>query len=127
MTTAAMPKSTMLTTKEERFRIVDLGEHLLREGGEPLGLKELQLLDVARTFPPLKTFKVTRPAHCTCCFRAPPATTCVLTEMSTAAGDGSRIPCLPRSQPALRLCILPGRLFSWDQGFLQPCLCSSSK
>lgn len=56
----AVALAAVMLGKADRVRVVDLGEHLLGESGEPVGLKELQVVDVDRTFPPPRTFKVSQ-------------------------------------------------------------------
>jgi hypothetical protein len=58
VTAAAMGPATVLMTKADKVGIVDLGEHCLRKGNGPVGLKELKLVDVVRHFPPLRSVKV---------------------------------------------------------------------
>jgi hypothetical protein len=44
--------------KEDNLQVMDMGRHCLTDGSKPVGLKELQLVDVPRSFPPLRTYKV---------------------------------------------------------------------
>lgn len=47
-----------ITSRVDKIRVVDMGIHCLTSESKPGELKELQLVDIARNFPPILTFKV---------------------------------------------------------------------
>jgi hypothetical protein len=54
----AVMASADAVAKEDNLQVMDMGRHCLTDGSKPVGLKELQLVDVPRSFPPLRTYKV---------------------------------------------------------------------